>query len=87
MKRKEETLEDYENPRLKPATNKRNVIPSCCGTCAHHLIISGFFLCKREDGWEGDAGEGEQWFRVCDGHMVSPSLLQSYPSSRRKKGK
>lgn len=59
--------EDYKRSRLKPATNIREVTPRCCGACAYGLYGDGSFLCRRQGGWEGDAGDGHQWFRVCDG--------------------
>lgn len=64
-----QTLDNYKDKRLKPATNKRTATPRCCGACAYGIIINGFFVCKRDEGWEGDAGDGLQWFRVCDGFV------------------
>lgn len=52
--------------RLVPARNVRQVIPRCCGTCKHHTFISGAFVCDREDGFEGDLGDGGYWLHTCD---------------------
>lgn len=59
-------LEEYINPRLKPARNVRFVEPRCCGTCKHHMTVDMVFFCTRKDGYGCDTGEGEQWYHVCD---------------------
>lgn len=61
------TLENYKNPRLKPAIHVRPVVVKACGSCKHSIIINGFFCCKREGGYECDAGDGKQWEMVCSG--------------------
>jgi hypothetical protein len=66
MQEQLEDLENYKNMRLKPARNVRRVQVRCCGSCRHHVIIDGFFCCRRENGWECDAGDGKQWEHVCD---------------------
>lgn len=62
----QEDLDNYKNTRLEPARNVRSVTVRACGNCKHHTIISGFFCCRREGGYECDASDGRQWERVCD---------------------
>jgi hypothetical protein len=58
--------DNYKNKSLKPARNVRVVRPRCCASCKHHESYDGFELCKRLDGYEGDTGDGEAFYHVCD---------------------
>jgi hypothetical protein len=62
-----DTFDHYKDKKLKPASQVRLLSPRCCGNCRHSLIINGFYLCRREGGWEGDAGNMEQWYHTCEG--------------------
>lgn len=59
--------EKQKTTKLKPAKGKRQINPRCCANCHHFVSMDGFWLCERPNGWQGDTGDGYQWFRVCDG--------------------
>lgn len=63
-------FEAYEKEKadsnLNPAKNYRLLWPRCCATCHYHRNIDGFGLCIRENGYQGDEGDLDAFFHVCD---------------------
>jgi hypothetical protein len=60
-------IDGYKSRRLLPARNVRKTMVKCCKTCSHHFYNDGSYCCTRIDGKEGDAGEQEDMYYVCDG--------------------
>jgi len=53
---------------LKPVTSLRRITPRCCATCAYLKPGDGSAECLRPQGPGFDTGDGEHYFRVCNGY-------------------